>query len=239
MAKQAKAQATSGGDNFTRWLVIGMVALVVITGVVFSMMSQSTKASASFAALKDYKLTEAVAATVDPAQGSGIVLNPGSKTQIDVWEDPQCPICKLFEDANGSYLDDLVRTKKATVVFHVLSFLGDESVRTANAQFCAADENHYLDFHKAVYLVQPSLENSGFFTNENLLKIGDYVGLNSKSFIDCVNKGSKLDYVKASYDSMPSYKVTGTPTVFINGILWERKSPDFNLAEFRLAVEAG
>jgi protein-disulfide isomerase len=38
---------------------------------------------------------------------------------------------------------------------------------------------------------------------------------------------------------MPKYKVSGTPTVFINGKLWERKSSDFNLAEFRLAVEAG
>ncbi|CAB4746208.1 MAG: thioredoxin domain-containing protein [Actinobacteria bacterium] len=238
MSKQAKAKATSGGDNFTRWLVIGMVALVVVTGVVFSLMSQSTKANASFTALKGIKLAAPVSATVDPAQGSGLVLNSGSSLQIDVWEDPQCPICKLFEDANGGYLDDLVRTKKATVVYHVLSFLGDESVRTANAQFCAADENQYLDFHKAVYLVQPSLENSGFFSNENLLKIGDYIGLKSKNFIDCVNNGSKLDNVKASYDSMATYKVTGTPTVFINGKLWERKSTDFNLAEFRLAVEA-
>lgn len=239
MSKQAKSKAPTGGDNFTRWLVIGMVALVVITGVAFSMMSQSTKANASFTALKDYTMAAPVKAIVDPAQGSGLVLNPGNKLQIDVWEDPQCPICRSFEQANGAYIDDLVRTNKATVVFHVLSFLGDESVRTANAEFCAAEEGQYLDFHKAVYLVQPTLENSGFFSNANLIKIGDYIGLKSKTFIDCVNKGSKFAAVKASYDSMPKYKVTGTPTVFINGKLWERKSSDFNLAEFRLAVEAG
>jgi len=87
--------------------------------------------------------------------------------------------------------------------------------------------------------VQPTLENSGFFSNANLIKIGDYIGLKSKVFTDCVNKASKFDIVKANYDSMPKYKVSGTPTVFINGKLWERKSSDFNLAEFRLAVEAG
>ena len=39
MAKQqAKAQ-----DNTTRWIVIAMVLLVVVTGVVFSLMSQSNK----------------------------------------------------------------------------------------------------------------------------------------------------------------------------------------------------
>ena len=53
-----------------------------------------------------------------------------------------------------------------------------------------------------------------------------------------MNKGSKIDLVKANYDSMEKYGVKGTPTVFINGKLWERKSPDFNLAEFKAAVEA-
>ena len=237
MAKQVMAK--SGGDNFTRWLVIGMVALVVVTGVVFSLMSSSTKANESFAALKDYTLGEKVSGAIDTTQGSGLVLNPGGPVKIDLWEDPQCPICRTFEEANGQYIDELVRTKKATVVYHALSFLGDESVRAANALMCSADEGHYLDYHNALYIVQPALENSGFFTNENLIKIGDYIGLKSKSFTDCVSNGSKADVVKAQLDSMPSFKVTGTPTVFINDKLWERKSNGFDPAEFRLAVEAG
>ena len=237
MAKQAKA--SQGGDHFTRWLVIGMVALVVITGVVFSITSSKTKAEASFTALKGYTLGAEVKGTVDVAQGSGLVLNPGAPIKIDLWEDPQCPVCRLFEEANGAYIDDLVRTKKATVVFHVLSFLGDDSVRASNAAMCAADEGRYLDFHKALYIVQPALENSGFFSGPNLIKIGSYVGLKSKSFTDCVSKGSKLAVVKAQTDAMQKYNVRGTPTVFINGKLWERKSGVFDLNEFRLAVEAG
>ena len=237
MAKQVKAK--SGGDNFTRWLVIGMVALVVITGVVFSVMSSSTKANESFTALQGYKLGEKVSGSIDVTQGSGLVLNPGGPVKIDLWEDPQCPICQTFEQANGQYIDELVRTKKATVVFHVLSFLGDESIRTANAAMCAADEGHYLDFHKAIYIVQPALENSGFFTTANLIKIGDYIGLKSKSFTDCVTNGSKADIVKAQEASMAAYKVTGTPTVFINDKLWVRKANGFDPSEFRLAVEAG
>jgi protein-disulfide isomerase len=237
MAKQVKAK--SGGDNFTRWLVIGMVALVVVTGVVFSVMSSSTKANESFTALKGYKLGEQVNGSIDVAQGSGLVLNPGGPVKIDLWEDPQCPICRTFELANGEYIDQLVRTKKATVVYHVLSFLGDESIRAANALMCAADEGHYLDFHKALYIVQPALENSGFFTGANLIKIGDYIGLKSKTFTDCVTNGSKADLVQAQENSMATYKVTGTPTVFINGKLWERKANGFDLSEFKLAVEAG
>ena len=233
MAKQAKAQ-----DNTTRWIVIAMVLLVVVTGVVFSLMSQSNKENASLAALDGTKLKAAVTATIDPANGSAIVLNPGQAKVIDVWEDPQCPICKNFEDANGDYIESLVRDNKATVRFHVLSFLGDESVRAANASFCAADEGQYLDFHHALYAVQSPLENSGFWSNEKLIAIGKKIGISSTKFSNCVTKGSKIALVKANHDSMEKFGVKGTPTVFINGKLWERKSPDFNLAEFKAAVEA-
>jgi protein-disulfide isomerase len=238
MAKQAKATKASGGDNFTRWLVIGMVILVVATGAIFSVVGQKTKANEVFAILKDFKVGPTIASTVDVANGSGITINTGAAKTIDLWEDPQCPICNTFEQTNGEYIDDLIRSKKANVVFHVLSFLGNESVSAANAEYCAADEGRYIDFHKAIYLVQPSLENSGFYTVENLLKIGTYVGLNSKKFTDCVTNGSKINQVKAAYESMAKYKVTGTPTVFFNGKLWERKNGGFDLGDFSAAFEA-
>ena len=238
MAKQAKATKSSGGDNFTRWLVIGMVTLVVATGAIFSVVGQKSKANESFSILKDFKVGPTVASTVDDANGAGITFSNGAAKTIDLWEDPQCPVCNTFEQANGEFIDDLVRTKKANVVYHVVSFLGNESVAAANAAYCAADEGRYLDFHKAMYLVQPVLENSGFYSTENLIKIGTYAGLTTSTFSDCVTKGSKLDKVRAAYESMTKYKVQGTPTVFFNGKLWERKNNAFLPEEFTAAFEA-
>lgn len=235
MAKQA-AKST---DNTTRWIVIAMVALVIVTGVVFSLFSQNTKESASLAGLDGIKVMPAVTSTIDPNNGSAITFDNGAVTTIDVWEDPQCPVCKYFEDANGEYLDSLIREKKATVRFHVLSFLGDESVRAANASFCAAEEGQYLNFHKAIYAVQSPVENSGFWSNETLVKMGKKIGITSTTFENCVNKGSKVDLVQAHSDSMSKYGVQGTPTVFINGKKWERTQNEFILEEFKAAVEAG
>lgn len=232
----AKQQATSG-DNVTRWIVIAMVSLVVVTGVVFSIFSQNNQETESLAALDGYKSKGSLVSTIDTENGSAITFNPGLAKTVDVWEDPQCPVCKYFEDANGEYIDSLIREKKATVRFHVLSFLGDESVRAANASFCAADEGQYIDFHKALYRVQSPLENSGFWSNDTLVAIGAKVGITSEKFAKCVNDGQKVDLVKANYESMPKYGVQGTPTIFIDGKLWERKSSDFNLDEFRAAVE--
>ncbi len=234
MAKQA-AKST---DNTTRWIVIGMVLLVVVTGVVFSLFSQNSKESASLAGLDGTTLKPAITSTIDTTNGSPITFDNGAVTVIDVWEDPQCPVCKLFEDANGDYIESLIREKKATVRYHVLSFLGDESVRAANASFCAADEGQYLDFHHALYAVQSPLENSGFWSNETLVNIGKKIGITSKSFSDCVTKGSKVEIVKANYDSMSKFGVQGTPTVFINGKKWERTQNEFSLEEFKAAVEA-
>ena len=235
MAKQAAKSA----DHTTRWIVIAMVALVVVTGVVFSLFSQNSKETASISGLDGMKLKPAVTSTVDTTNGSAITFDNGAVTTIDVWEDPQCPVCKLFEDANGEYIESLVREKKANVRYHVLSFLGDESVRAANASFCAADEGQFLDFHKAIYAVQSPVENSGFWSNETLLKMGKKIGITSTTFENCVTKGSKVDLVQANYDSMSKFGVQGTPTVFINGKKWERTQNAFVLDEFKAAVEAG
>ena len=235
MAKQAAKSA----DNTTRWIVVAMVALVVVTGIVFSLFGQSEKTTASLSGLDGIKLKPAVTSTIDTANGSAITFDNGAATTIDIWEDSQCPVCKLFEDANGEYIESLIREKKANVRYHVLSFLGDESVRAANASFCAADEGQFLDFHKAIYAVQSSVENSGFWSNETLVQIGKKIGITSTKFEDCVTKGSKVDLVQANSDSMSKFGVQGTPTVFINGKKWERTQNGFELEEFKAAVEAG
>ena len=235
MAKQAAKTA----DNTTRWIVIAMVALVVVTGVVFSLFGQSDKSTASLSGLDGIKLKPAVTSTIDTANGSAISFDNGAATTIDIWEDSQCPVCKLFEDANGAYIESLIREKKANVRYHVLSFLGDESVRAANASFCAADEGQYLDFQKAIYAVQSTVENSGFWSNETLVEMGKKIGITSTKFEDCVTKGSKVDLVQANSESMSKFGVQGTPTVFINGKKWERTQNAFVLDEFKAAVEAG
>ena len=235
MAKQAAKTA----DNTTRWIVIAMVALVVVTGVVFSLFGQSDKTTVSLSGLDGIKLKPAVTSTIDTANGSAISFDNGAATTIDIWEDSQCPVCKLFEDANGAYVESLIREKKANVRYHVLSFLGDESVRAANASFCAADEGQYLDFQKAIYAVQSTVENSGFWSNETLVEMGKKIGITSTKFEDCVTKGSKVDLVQANSESMSKFGVQGTPTVFINGKKWERTQNAFVLDEFKAAVEAG
>jgi protein-disulfide isomerase len=62
--------------------------------------------------------------------------------------------------------------------------------------------------------------------------------MTSDTFASCVNDGKYTDTVKKVYDSMQKNKVTGTPTLFINGKLWERSGTEFVVDELKAAVEA-
>jgi len=81
-------------------------------------------------------------------------------------------------------------------------------------------------------------ENSGTYLAPNLLEIGKRLNITSTAFQDCINNVKYSNEVKAVYDSMPKYNVKGTPTVFINGTVWQRSGVEFKLDEFRAAVEA-
>ncbi len=244
MSKAKKNSVKSqSGDPFTRWLVIGMVTLVVVVGAVFSLTSEKSAKNAAFTALDSFQSVGDIKGAVDSTAGDGIVFNAGLPTKVDVFEDFQCPICKLFEDPIGGYLTSLITEKKAQVTYHPLSFLGngskdDESIAASNAAYCAVDEGKFLDFHKALYDVQSQVENSGFLNSENLITIGKKIGITSQTFSDCVTNRSKLVNVVAATASMERYGVKGTPTTLINGKIWERQSPGFDLNEFKAAVEA-
>jgi protein-disulfide isomerase len=234
---------TQSGDPFTRWLVVGMVTLVVAVGAFFFFTTENKESNASLVALDNFSPIGEFEAVVDPAQGDGIVFNAGLPLKINVFEDFQCPSCKFFEDPIGPYLTSLITEKKAEVVYHPLSFLGngqkeDESIAASNAAYCSVDEGKFLDFHKALYDVQSTVQNSGFLNDKNLIAIGKKVGISSQEFSDCITNKSKLVNVAASTDSMTRYGVRGTPTTLINGKLWERQSPGFDLNEFKAAVEA-
>ena len=113
-------------DNVTRNLVIGMVTLVVVVGVAVSFGSNIAKKNA------------ATPSAVVKSEGSGIVFNKdvASVPKLDIWEDFQCPVCQQFEAANGQQIESWINQKKVKVVYHILSFIGNESAYEANAAAC-------------------------------------------------------------------------------------------------------
>ncbi|MEY4151077.1 MAG: hypothetical protein RJB28_144 [Actinomycetota bacterium] len=223
----AKPTKSSGQkDNFTRNLVIGMVALVVGVGVIFSVTGNQTKVSSKIPTI------------ASEAEGYGLVFNPSAMPVIDIWEDFQCPVCRSFESVVGSYLSQLVKENKAKVIYHPLSFIGPESVRAANAAACAAEESKFDEFHTLLYKTQSTTENSGLWSNDNLVGLGATVGLTSDSFKKCVNDGGFLGWVNNIAADGAKKNVNSTPTVFVNGKEIDRNTQYMDLNGFTAALVA-
>ncbi|MSY92976.1 MAG: thioredoxin domain-containing protein, partial [Actinobacteria bacterium] len=198
MAKQP------GKDNFTRNLVIAVVVGVLLIMLVPTLLSRQTDSSAS------------IPANVSADRGYGVVFN-GELTGVpvvDIYEDFQCPVCAQFTQLNGPYIESLIAEKKATVVYHTLSFLGPESVNAANAAACSADEGKFLDFHRLLMMNQKQ-ENSGAWDNTFLASLGQTAGITSQKFSSCVNKGEYVGWVSNVAAAGAKANVNSTPTVFV------------------------
>jgi protein-disulfide isomerase len=220
--------SNSGGDKGTRNLVIGMIAFIVVVGVVFSLISSRSSSTA------------AIPATVSEADGYGIVLNPEKSPTIDIYLDYQCVACKYFEIINGGYLNEVIAQKKAKVVFHPMTFIGPESVLAANAAACAADENEFVDMNLALFQNQADQSNTGKWSKEYLTQLGKSIGITSSNFESCVNDGKYVRWTSNVAAESGKADVNSTPTVFINGKELDRDKGDYgDLGKFRAALAAG
>jgi len=200
-----KKNPKKGSDNTTRNLTVGMILFVVLIGVIFSVVSNKTNSSVS------------VPASVSAADGYGIVFNKDAKTQVDIWEDFQCPNCRNFEQVAGGYINDLVRAGKVKAVFHPMTFIGPESILAAAAAACTADDGKFLDMHSALYNNQPASENSGKWTNATLTVIAIGAGDTTKKVQSCIESGKYVNWTKNVEADAAKKNVNATPTMFING----------------------
>jgi len=222
------ANQKPGKDNFTRNLVIAVVVGVVLIMLVPTLLSKQTNTSAK------------VPASVSADRGYGIVFNENLKSVpvIDIYEDFQCPICAQFEKLQGDYIESLITAKKATVVYHTLSFLGPESVNAANAAACSADQGKFLQYHRALYANQPQ-ENTGVWSTDVLGVLGQAAGIMSKKFTSCVNDMAYQGWVNNVAAAGAKANVNSTPTVFINGKELTRGNAYYDRNQFQAAVEKG
>jgi protein-disulfide isomerase len=223
------AKSQPGKDNFTRNLVIAVVVGVLLSMLVPTLLSKQTDSSAS------------VPASVSADRDYGIVFNDEltGVPVVDIYEDFQCPVCAQFTQLNGPYIESLITEKKATVVYHTLSFLGPESVNAANAAACAADDGKFLEYHRILMMNQKQ-ENSGAWDNTFLASLGQTAGITSQKFSSCVNKGEYLGWVSNVAAAGAKANVNSTPTVFVNGKEIDRNASEyFDAAKFQAAVERG
>ena len=133
-----------------------------------------------------------------------------------VFEDLQCPYCREFEDVSGDLLRREVAAGAVAVEYRIRSFLGNESVRAANALAAAAEAGRFDELRREMFANQPP-EHSGGFTTQDLLDLGSRVGLTSAEYVAAVQEGRYESWVREIDEVFEEQDPRGTPFAVLDG----------------------
>jgi protein-disulfide isomerase len=183
-------------------------------------------------ALKRMRATDSVPTPVGHTPDGGVLVGKAEASKgMVLFEDPQCPYCRLFEELNGPFIARAAEAGRLAVEYRMRCFLGPESVRADNALALAAEVGRFDELRRALFAAQPQ-EGTGGFTIEDLLRLGAQVGLNDSDFVSGVRAARYEKWVLTREALYRSQDPQGTPAAWLNG-----NPMDSNVLFDRLAFE--
>mgnify|MGYP003382638713 CR=1 FL=1 len=213
------AQGRGGVNKIIVATVVAVVAIIaVVTGVILNQRSATDAITAG---------GKAVPAGTTMGQGlpafTDATVVTGAPT-LEVFEDFQCPACKIFEDAMGETIAKLGTEGKVKVVYHIKTFLddnlrNDSSMRSGIGALCAADAGKFQPYHDAVYANQPAKEGDGW-SDAQLRSFAEGAGISGAALTTwdaCVKAKKYENYLTAVEEQSGKDGVTRTPTLRLNG----------------------
>jgi protein-disulfide isomerase len=160
------------------------------------------------------------AAATNTAKAVGNSLgDPNAPVTLEVYADFQCPACGQFDRGTLKQIEDkYVDSGKVRIVFNHFAFIGDESTRAAEASECANAQGKFWQYADTLFNNQAG-ENQGAFSDVNLEKFAQQVGLDMTQYTTCMDQNTYLGKVQTSSLAAQQRNVNSTPTLFINGQL--------------------
>ncbi len=191
---------------------IGLVAGAAIIAIAIMLGGGSKPQAVEVALVNAVRLPPGVAF-------SGMVLGrPEAKVTIDLYEDFQCPACRMWsQSVFPSLLSHEVTDGAVRIVFHDMAFLGRESVDAGHAAYAAAEQGRFWDMWMTLYANQGPRENGGTFDRAHLLAIADRLGFDNARFAADMDSPAAVASLDASIAESRAAGITSTPTIVING----------------------
>jgi hypothetical protein len=149
-------------------------------------------------------------------QGGVSVGSEGARRRLVVFEDPQCPYCRQFEESSGDLLRREVAAGAVVVEYRMRCFLGPESVRADNALALAAEHGHFDQLRREMFAAQPP-EGSGGYAIEELLDLGRRAGLVDDDYVQGVRSGRYEEWVRHVDEDFQDQDPQGTPAALLDG----------------------
>jgi protein-disulfide isomerase len=230
-----------------------LAAVVIIVLVVNTSSRSATPIASTDAGPKnmatDGIVFHGVSGTVEPVSTAGIPAkstpSPVATSDADrsakviSYIDWACPVCKQFEDTYSTQILDLVAQGKATLEVHPVAILDRNfqnsrfASRAANAAACVAnyDPSQFLAVQTEFYDNQPAEGTTGL-TNSQIKALIVKAGVDDPRLASCVDNESFKSWVTATTSRAvadaslvsPSAQGFGTPTVLVDGKVWDNST---------------
>ncbi len=214
--ERRKAREQGGSDMTKFYVILGVVAVVGIGAVAYSLGSSALGA----AAMEPIEVEGLDDMTLLAEMAQGVTMgDEDAPITIVEFGDYACPGCGGFAMSVKPQIELLLlETGKAKFIFydfplttvHPTAFLAARSAR------CAQDQDKFWEYHDALFRNQTSwrLQTSPM---AQFLSFGEDVGLNSDDFEACVKSDRHADLVSANMRLGYELRVSSTPTVMVYG----------------------
>jgi len=244
-------------------LAVGVIAIIAVVTVFIlsslrppgpgpaNMQSDGIKIGEGFTAVR----TPALAPDAQPIVSEA---NPEGIPAINVFIDYSCPACASFEGQYGPLFETWLENGTATVEYHILSFRDAQTAgtryasRAANSAACVAEHSpdSFFGYSDRVLANQPTPPEKFKLTNQELMQLVEQSGATNTAAIEqCIKDETFANWVsQATARAMSTgplpvrnseiSRITGTPTVLVNGKLYQPEVHG-DLATFVASLENG
>jgi protein-disulfide isomerase len=213
--------------DITPFIIIGIVALVIIAVIAIATIKPALKITTP---------------TFHKASITNGLTMGDANTPVKVVEfaDFQCPGCgSYWTNQETTIVKNYVETGKVFYSYSPFSFVGtfvqnnpwDESVKAAEAAYCANDQGKFWDYRDYVFGNQQG-ENQGHFSRDFLLAIAKKLKLDMTTFTSCFDSNKYAQKITDDNNYAVKQGVNSTPSFTVNGILI-----DLNKTDLATAIE--
>ena len=158
-----------------------------------------------------------------PAAGSayGLTIGDSDEHEVVVYEDFFCVHCADLEEASADDLQRLAEEGKVTVEYRPIAFLGDYSVRAANAFKVVLDEagpEAAQKFHNLVFeRYEDAAQSRDGLDDDTLVELAVEAGADEADVRPGIEDLAAANWVEEASKAASDAGVQGTPTVLLDG----------------------
>lgn len=129
------------------------------------------------------------------------------------FSDFSCPHCADFEPEIEQLIIQYVRTGQLRIEYRPMTFVGGEySQAAARGAICAAEQGAFWEFHSELFRYQKT-QGANYFTTDNVVGIGDDLGLDSDALRSCMASNRPDRTLRAASQLQTDMGVNSTPTL--------------------------